>query len=136
MTDGDGDVAVTMRYTAMHDTAEGGSCFADVEVELTRGSGAQRPSRALTAPPLPGTVARFAALADGVTVLPAHAAPRRQVVVILEGAAEIETSDGRVRRFGRGDVVVALDTDGAGHVLRVLEPPLRLLLIPISSEDT
>ena len=44
-----------------------------------------------------------------------HPAPRRQFVINLEGEVEITASDGEVRRFGPGSVMLADDTTGKGH---------------------
>src|SRR4051812_6490980 len=49
-----------------------------------------------------------------------HVAPRRQVIVFLRGGAEVEVSDGEVRRFGPGDVLVVEDVTGKGHTTRGL----------------
>lgn len=47
-----------------------------------------------------------------------HPAPRRQYVITLSGQAEIEIGDGTVRCFGPGDVVLAEDVTGRGHITR------------------
>ncbi len=61
----------------------------------------------------------------------AHNAPRRQFIVHLEGAVEVETSDGERRRFGPGDVVLVEDLGGRGHVTRWLgQGPRRTLFLP------
>jgi len=44
-----------------------------------------------------------------------HVAPRKQYVVLLSGAVEVEVSTGEVRRFNAGDVLLAEDTFGKGH---------------------
>jgi hypothetical protein len=49
-----------------------------------------------------------------------HPAPRRQYVITLSGQVEIETGDGTIRRFGPGDVMLADDTTGRGHITRVV----------------
>jgi hypothetical protein len=49
-----------------------------------------------------------------------HVAPRRQYVITLEGAVEIEIGDGTVRRFGPGDILLAEDVTGQGHISRVV----------------
>ena len=46
--------------------------------------------------------------------------PRRQYVITLSGEVEIETGDGSIRRFGPGDVMLAEDTAGRGHITRVV----------------
>ena len=49
-----------------------------------------------------------------------HPAPRRQYVITLSGQGEIEIGDGTVRRFSPGDVVLAEDVTGRGHITRVV----------------
>jgi len=48
-----------------------------------------------------------------------HPAPRRQLMFILDGELEVRVSDGEVRLFGPGVVVLVEDTSGQGHVTRV-----------------
>lgn len=47
--------------------------------------------------------------------LPLHPPPRRQWVVILQGAMEIATPTGERRRFDPGDCLLAEDMTGSGH---------------------
>jgi hypothetical protein len=49
-----------------------------------------------------------------------HTAPRRQFILLLDGHIEIETSDGAVRQFKGGDVLLVEDTTGKGHRTREL----------------
>lgn len=53
-------------------------------------------------------------------VLDWHCAPRRQFSITLSGMAEIEVGDGTVVRVGPGDVLLAEDLTGQGHVTRVV----------------
>jgi mannose-6-phosphate isomerase-like protein (cupin superfamily) len=53
-------------------------------------------------------------------VLDWHCAPRRQYSISLSGTAEIEVGDGTVARIGPGDVVLAEDLSGQGHMTRVI----------------
>jgi hypothetical protein len=50
-----------------------------------------------------------------------HVAPRRQFIVLLDGAIEIEVSDGSRRTFRGGEVLLMEDTAGKGHRTRHLE---------------
>lgn len=50
-----------------------------------------------------------------------HNAPRRQYIVLLDGAIEIEVSDGETRQFGGGDVLLVEDTTGRGHRTRTID---------------
>lgn len=59
-----------------------------------------------------------------------HPAPRRQLVVTLSGLGEIECGDGSRKRFGPGDVMLAEDTIGQGHITREIQPR-QGLFIPI-----
>jgi quercetin dioxygenase-like cupin family protein len=66
-------------------------------------------------------------------VLEWHCAPRRQYSITLSGAAEIEVGDGTVARVGPGDVILAEDLTGQGHVTRVVGNEPRLsAIVPLS----
>jgi len=59
-----------------------------------------------------------------------HPAPRRQYVVNLEGGVEIEVGDGTKRILGTGDILLAEDTTGQGHISRaVAGKPRKSLFI-------
>ncbi len=62
-----------------------------------------------------------------------HPAPRRQFVVTLSGIGEIVCGDGSSRRFGSGDIMLADDLTGQGHIGRTVEAR-RNLLIPLAPE--
>lgn len=63
-----------------------------------------------------------------------HRPTRRQFVVTLSGLAEIEAGSGEKRRFGAGDIMLADDTAGQGHITRDLEGPRRSLFILIAAD--
>ena len=66
-------------------------------------------------------------------VLNWHCAPRRQYSISLSGTAEIEVGDGTVARIGPGDVVLAEDLTGQGHVTRVVgDQPRFYAIVPLS----
>jgi uncharacterized cupin superfamily protein len=61
-----------------------------------------------------------------------HNAPRRQYVVMLSGVTEIEIGDGSKRRLEPGDVLVAEDLTGQGHITRsVGQEPRVSLAVPL-----
>lgn len=62
-------------------------------------------------------------------VLGWHCAPRRQYSISLSGTAEIEVGDGTVVRLEPGDVVLAEDLTGRGHVTRVVSAEPRMYVI-------
>src|ERR1044072_6851843 len=52
-----------------------------------------------------------------------HVAPNRQIVIVLTGLLEVETTDGETRRWSPGGMFMADDPRGKGHRTRVLEGP-------------
>jgi quercetin dioxygenase-like cupin family protein len=66
-------------------------------------------------------------------VLDWHCAPRRQYSITLSGAAEIQVGDGTVIRLGPGDVLLAEDLTGRGHVTRVVgNQPRVYVSVPLA----
>jgi hypothetical protein len=61
-----------------------------------------------------------------------HAAPQRQLGIILSGEMEIEISGGDTRRFRPGDIFLADDTTGSGHITRVLTY-LTVFYVPVAN---
>jgi hypothetical protein len=62
---------------------------------------------------------------DGTShFLELHPAPRRQFILCMAGIVEIELGDGEKRQFGPGDVYLADDLTGEGHIHREIEGPL------------
>jgi quercetin dioxygenase-like cupin family protein len=58
-----------------------------------------------------------------------HVAPSRQIVIVLAGRLQVETTDGTVHRWGPGDMFMADDPGGKGHRTRVLEGPAKLVFL-------
>jgi uncharacterized cupin superfamily protein len=54
-----------------------------------------------------------------------HNAPERQYIVMLDGEIEIETGRGEKRRFTGGDILLAEDTTGRGHITRSIDGNTR-----------
>jgi quercetin dioxygenase-like cupin family protein len=106
-----------MKITRLYTGTDGQSHFEEIEVEIEKMLTAQ------------GIIFRHAPpdqLQDW------HPAPRRQYVITLSGQGEIEISDGTKRRFGPGDVMLADDTTGRGHITRVVGNQPRLyVMIPV-----
>jgi quercetin dioxygenase-like cupin family protein len=66
-------------------------------------------------------------------VLQWHCAPRRQYTITLSGEAEIEVGDGTVKRIGPGDVILAEDLTGQGHITRVVgDQPRFSVVVPLA----
>jgi hypothetical protein len=116
-------VKVTRVYTG----DDGRSHFEDLELPSVE---VHRPHMPLTGA-VPVTAAMFP-LAKAGTALERHTAPRRQLLINLCGSSEIECGDGTRRRFGPGDVVLADDLSGEGHITRVLDEDLRTVVLPLA----
>lgn len=107
-----------MRVTRIFTGSDQRSHFEDLELPLQASAIGQ-----LSAP-IPTTSVFFRNTAEGgPEVLDFHVAPRRQFVIHLAGKVEIETGDGTKRQFGVGDVLLADDTTGQGHISRELQGP-------------
>jgi len=60
-----------------------------------------------------------------------HPAPARQFLALLSGKAEVETTDGEIRRLEPGDLVLLEDTAGRGHRTRSIgDVHLTFLVVP------
>jgi hypothetical protein len=55
-----------------------------------------------------------------------HNAPQRQYVITLQGQAEITVGDGTRRQFGPGDIMLAEDLTGRGHITRAINNQPRI----------
>ena len=63
---------------------------------------------------------------------PWHNAPGHYAVFTLSGAVDIEVGDGTVRRLAPGDVLIAEDLTGQGHITREVGPEPRLsIFVPL-----
>jgi hypothetical protein len=106
-------------YTRLFADAEGASHFEDVEIELFPGFAAPPAEPAYSAPfAMTGECVWIGGLPEWKGDVP-HPVPRRMLFVYLRGETEITASDGAVRRFGPGGVLLAEDTAGAGHTSKV-----------------
>ncbi len=61
-----------------------------------------------------------------------HVAPRRQFAIHLIGRTEIEVGDGTTRTFGPGDVLLADDLTGQGHISRQIDGPRLQVFVQLA----
>lgn len=125
-------VADVVRFTRVVASADGGSAFEDAELPLEERWIAEGTPPMLTgllaaAPPSPVVFLRSSDFDSEP-----HPAPRRQWVVLVRGAIEIEVSDGSRRAFRSGDLLLLEDVTGRGHrTYTVGEPPFEGLFVPV-----
>jgi hypothetical protein len=108
-----------MKITRVYTGPDEESHFEDVELEL-RDLG--RVGRMTGLQAATGIVFRET---DGDYNLDFHTAPRRQYVINLSGSVELEAGDGTKRLLRPGDVLLAEDLSGRGHISRAIESGLR-----------
>ena len=115
-----------MKVTRIYTGDDGQSHFEDIDVDLEDNGriGAMSAEVAVS-----GLIFRRT---GGDFAYDWHNAPQRQYVVILDGALEVEVGDGSKRRFSGGDILLAEDTTGQGHVSRTIDgQPRRSLFIKL-----
>ncbi len=114
-----------MKIIRLYTGHDGESHFEEIEMEFKPMGDAETTSLQAAA----GIVFRRAPAGH---ILDWHPAPRRQYVMTLSGQGEIEIGDGMVRRFGPGDVLLAEDVTGRGHITRVVgSQPRVYVTVPL-----
>jgi hypothetical protein len=58
----------------------------------------------------------------------------RQLLVVLSGTLEVETSDGKKHRCGSGEVFLADDVGSRGHRTRTIGGPARVFFVHLPPE--
>ena len=115
-----------MKILRVYSGDDGESHFEDVEISLAdRG----RIGRISALQGATGVVFRET---DGDYHLDFHTAPRRQYVINLDSAIELEVGDGTKRVLAPGDILLAEDTTGRGHISRSLDGrPRRSIFVTL-----
>jgi quercetin dioxygenase-like cupin family protein len=122
-----------MKITRFHATEDGGSRFMDITIPIEHDrkdaeGNILKLSNGYVSPSV-----LFAELPDGM-VQDWHNAPARQIVVVLSGELEVETTEGQTRRWRAGEVFLADDVTGKGHKTRTLGGPARVLFAPLPKD--
>lgn len=104
-----------MQITRLYTGEDGESHFEDIEIPLKQA----------------GNIGRLSELEEATGIIfretgpdydyDWHNAPCRQYIIMLDGAVDVEIGDGTVRRFSTGDVLLAEDTTGRGHISRAVD---------------
>src|SRR3954469_16155141 len=121
--------AARMKVTRIFADDHGETHFADVEVELIAAGKIGRLSR-----PIAAKSVIFRKNDPGYDY-DWHNAPQRQFIVLLDGAIELEVSDGSRRTLGAGEILLMDDTTGRGHRTRHVEPRERRSLFIVLDEE-
>ena len=108
-----------MKCTRLYTDAAGNSRFDEIDIPVQQAEfGPPAAPMDLSEPQAAARVI-FASIPSGWVGV-RHTAPRRQYFVQLTGTIEVEVAEGKRVRTGAGEVTLIEDTDGSGHVTRVI----------------
>ena len=110
----------TMKVTRIYADDDGQSHFEDIEVEL--GINASKTGQVSERFDVTGLIFRET---SGNYDYDFHNAPRRQYIVNLDGAVEITVGSGEKRVLEAGEVFLAEDTTGQGHISKAVNGKIR-----------
>jgi hypothetical protein len=102
----------TINYAHLYNGPDGLAHFKDEIIELNSAHGGT-----LTTAIMAATGMLFRCNSSDYS-LDWHPAPRKAFSINLKGAVEVTASDGEVRVFGPGDIMLADDMGGKGHLSR------------------
>jgi hypothetical protein len=119
-----------IRFAAAPD---GGSQFVEVEIPIDNASTDAFGNTVHRSAVLPAQSAMVTEMPEGL-YQDWHPASRRQLLFVLSGTLEIETSDGQKRQCSSGDVFFADDVSSSGHRSRTIGGPARVLFVHLPPE--
>ena len=124
-----------LSYTRIYIDDEGNSHFSGEEIPMTLASYAMPEPKLGLSPTYEASSLTFFSAPPGLFA-DWHTAIRKQFLFHLSGISEITVSDGEVRRFVRGDIVLVKDTTGQGHTARVVgEEDVVIAAVPAVVEE-
>jgi len=103
-----------MKIIRLYTGTDGESHFEDIEIPL-EDSG----KIGILSKPQKATSVIFRETADDYNY-DWHNAPRKQYIIMLDAGVEIEVGDGTRRIINPGEILLAEDTTGHGHISRAL----------------
>jgi redox-sensitive bicupin YhaK (pirin superfamily) len=119
-----------IRFTSASD---GGSQFVEIDMAINNASTDAWGHTSHRSAILPAQSAMVTEMPEGL-YQDWHPASRRQLLVVLSGTLEIETSDGRKHRCSGGEMFLADDVGSRGHLSRTIGGPARVLFVHLPPE--
>jgi len=116
-----------MKVVRIYTGEDGRSHFEDLEIPLAQAAYGSESELV----PAGGVIFRENPVGASVGF---HNAPRRQFVITISGVGELECGDGSRRRMGPGDILLADDTTGQGHITREIQGPRRIIFVPLPQD--
>ena len=121
-----------LAYTRLYADSKGESHFEDKQFEFEASGG----RASLSVHALTGVESATLLKLKKGAVEDWHTAPRRQFLIIIQGATKVTASDGEVRRFTPGMIVLMDDTSGKGHITQNDSDEEHIALaIPVKDSD-
>lgn len=122
-----------MRIVRFFDTPDGGSRFEEVDIAFPQPFTDEYGSTYHLTKPFTVPNAVIAELPHGPDQ-DWHVAPNRQLVFVLSGVLEVQTTEGEKRRWSADGMFMADDLHGKGHQTRVIEGPAQLLFLRVPDD--
>ena len=121
-----------MRYTRVFSDSDGETHFEALETPGETIQAIESDLVGTVSVTFPVSGVYFREVVEESTPVP-HNAPFPLFIIGLRGTFSVEVSDGEVREFPPGSVVLAEDTTGKGHTTRrVGDEPRATLMAPLS----
>jgi len=119
-----------MKITRFYATSDGGSRFEEIQVPIEQPYEDEFANVYHLSKPFDSPSVRLVEFPRGMKQ-GWHNVPSRQIVLVLSGVLEVTTTDNQTRRWGAGEVFMADDVDGKGHLTEVLEGPARVAFVQL-----
>jgi redox-sensitive bicupin YhaK (pirin superfamily) len=122
-----------MRIVRFARASDGGSQFVEVDIPIDNASTDAFGNTVHRSAVLPAQSTMLTEMPEGL-YQDWHPASRRQLLVVLSGTLEVETSDGKKHRCSSGEVFLADDVGTRGHRTRTIDGPARVLFVHLPPE--
>lgn len=115
-------------YTHLYTGTDGKSHFKDASISMKQSPITGRDTSEL----MPTT---FALFMESTELQGYHVASRRQFLIFLDGEMDITVGDGTIHHFKAGDIMLADDTTGQGHISRVVgNNPVKAVFVVLAQK--
>ena len=122
-----------MKIIRFADAADGGSQFIEIDFPVDKASTDAWGHTARRSAVLPAQSTMVTEMPEGL-YQDYHPASRRQLLIVLSGTLEVETTDGKRHRCSSGEVFLADDVGSRGHRTRTIGGPARVLFVHLPPE--
>jgi redox-sensitive bicupin YhaK (pirin superfamily) len=122
-----------MKIVRFASASDGGSQFVEVDIPIDNASTDAFGNTVHRSAMLPAQSTMVTDMPEGL-YQDWHPASRRQLLFVLSGTLEVETSDGKKHQCSSGGVFLADDVGSSGHRTRTIGGPARVLFVHLPPE--